>query len=63
MLQHDIHSTYGPTADTGGPFLNAPTLYAYPDQTVLLAEEADVRHKDHCPVREIYRAQNARNVD
>jgi hypothetical protein len=50
MLEHGIHSTYGPTADTGGLFLNhAPTLYAYPDQTVLLAEEADVRHKASLP--------------
>jgi uncharacterized damage-inducible protein DinB len=50
MLQHGIHSTYGPTADTGGLFVNhAPTLYAYPNQTVLLAEEADGRHKASLP--------------
>src|SRR5690242_13218397 len=31
MLGHDLHSTYGPTADTGGLMQNhAPTIYAYP---------------------------------
>ncbi len=50
MLQRDLHSTYGPTADTGGLFLNhAPTIYAYPNQTVLLEEEADGRHKALLP--------------
>ena len=30
MLNHDLHSTYGPTADTGGLMQNqAPTIYAY----------------------------------
>ena len=30
MLGRDLHSTYGPTADTGGLMLNhAPTIYAY----------------------------------
>lgn len=30
MLGCDLHSTYGPTADTGGLMLNhAPTIYAY----------------------------------
>jgi hypothetical protein len=29
MLGRDLHSTYGPTADTGGlPADDAPTLYA-----------------------------------
>ena len=50
MLRHDLHSTYGPTADTGGLFVNqAPTIYAYPNQAVLLAEEADGRHKGPLP--------------
>ena len=32
MLGRDMHSTYGPTADTGGLMQNhAPTIYAYPD--------------------------------
>jgi uncharacterized damage-inducible protein DinB len=30
MLRHDLHSTYGPTADTGGlPANGARTIYAY----------------------------------
>jgi len=30
MLGHDVHSNYGPTADTGGLMANhAPTVYAY----------------------------------
>ena len=30
MLGHDLHSNYGPTADTGGLMANrAPTIYAY----------------------------------
>jgi hypothetical protein len=30
MLGRDIHSNYGPTADTGGLMANhAPTIYAY----------------------------------
>ena len=30
MLNRDLHSTYGPTADTGGLMQNeAPTIYAY----------------------------------
>jgi uncharacterized damage-inducible protein DinB len=50
MLQRDLHSTYGPTADTGGLFINqAPTIYAYPGQTILLEEEADRRHKAPLP--------------
>jgi uncharacterized damage-inducible protein DinB len=52
MLRHDLHSTYGPTADTGGLFLqHAPTIYAYPNQSTLLAEEADRRHKAPLPER------------
>ena len=41
MLGHDVHSTYGPTADTGGLMQNqAPTIYAYPDIDALLSGEA-----------------------
>jgi hypothetical protein len=30
MLGRDVHSNYGPTADTGGLMQNhAPTIYAY----------------------------------
>jgi uncharacterized damage-inducible protein DinB len=46
MLRHNLYSTYGPTADTGGLMANhAPTIYAYPDLATLLHEEADGRHK------------------
>src|SRR5919107_543153 len=32
MLGHDLHSNYGPTADTGGLMQNqAPTIYPYPN--------------------------------
>jgi uncharacterized damage-inducible protein DinB len=41
MLGHDLHSNYGPTADTGGLMQNhAPTIYAYPGLDVLLTGEA-----------------------
>jgi uncharacterized damage-inducible protein DinB len=41
MLGHDVHSNYGPTADTGGLMQNhAPTIYAYPGLEALLQEEA-----------------------
>jgi uncharacterized damage-inducible protein DinB len=50
MLEHDLHSTYGPTADTGGLMMNhAPTIYAYPDERVLLEEEAQARRKRQLP--------------
>ncbi len=40
-LGHDLHSTYGPTADTGGLMQNhAPVVYAYPDLESLLSAEA-----------------------
>lgn len=40
-LGRSLHSTYGPTADTGGlPASNAPTIYPYPDDEALLAGEA-----------------------
>jgi uncharacterized damage-inducible protein DinB len=41
MLAHDLHSNYGPTADTGGLMQNhAPTIYPYPNLEVLLKSEA-----------------------
>jgi uncharacterized damage-inducible protein DinB len=41
MLRRDIHSTYGPTADTGGlPKNGAPTIYAYPDTDALIGGES-----------------------
>lgn len=41
MLAHDLHSNYGPTADTGGLMQNhAPTIYAYPNEETLLRSEA-----------------------
>lgn len=40
MLGHDLHSNYGPTADTGGLMENhAPTIYAYPAIPQLLQGE------------------------
>ncbi len=40
MLGRDLHSNYGPTADTGGLMQNhAPTIYAYPNLAALLAGE------------------------
>jgi uncharacterized damage-inducible protein DinB len=39
MLGHDLHSNYGPTADTGGLMQNhAPTIYAYEDLESLLRD-------------------------
>jgi len=41
LLGRDLYSTYGPTADTGGLFLNnAPVIYRYPDLEHLLEAEA-----------------------
>jgi uncharacterized damage-inducible protein DinB len=40
FLGSSLYSTYGPTADTGGLFLNgAPTIYRYPSLEGLLASE------------------------
>jgi uncharacterized damage-inducible protein DinB len=40
MLGRDLHSNYGPTADTGGLMQNhAPTIYAYASVEALLAGE------------------------
>ena len=41
MLGRDLHSNYGPTADTGGLMQNhAPTIYAYAGLDTLLKGEA-----------------------
>ena len=41
MLRHDLHSNYGPTADTGGLMQNhAPTIYAYSSLEALLHDDA-----------------------
>lgn len=38
MLGRDLHSNYGPTADTGGLMANqAPVIYAYEDEEAILA--------------------------
>ena len=38
MLGRDVHSNYGPTADTGGLMANgAPVIYAYRGEEELLA--------------------------
>ncbi len=50
MLNHDLHSTYGPTTDTGGLMQNhAPVIYPYTDIPQLIAEEATSRHKASLP--------------
>lgn len=41
MLGRDLHSNYGPTADTGGLMQNhAPTIYAYDTIEMLIEAEA-----------------------
>jgi uncharacterized damage-inducible protein DinB len=41
MLGRDLHSNYGPTADTGGLMQDqAPTIYAYPNAAALVAGES-----------------------
>jgi uncharacterized damage-inducible protein DinB len=50
MLGRDLHSNYGPTADTGGLMQNhAPTVYAYRDIDALLAGEAAGGRKTALP--------------
>jgi uncharacterized damage-inducible protein DinB len=50
MLGHDVHSNYGPTADTGGLMQNhAPTIYAYPGLEALLQGEAAGGAKSSLP--------------
>jgi uncharacterized damage-inducible protein DinB len=50
MLARDLHSNYGPTADTGGLMQNhAPTIYAYPSLEALLQGEANGGRKTSLP--------------
>jgi uncharacterized damage-inducible protein DinB len=50
ILGHDIHSNYGPTADTGGLMQNhAPTIYAYTSVEALLDGESAGGAKSELP--------------
>jgi uncharacterized damage-inducible protein DinB len=50
MLGRDLHSNYGPTADTGGLMQNhAPTIYAYSGIDPLLEAEAEGGLKSPLP--------------
>jgi uncharacterized damage-inducible protein DinB len=50
MVNRELHSTYGPTADTGGLMQHqAPVIYAYPDLDTLLREEQAERQKTLLP--------------
>jgi uncharacterized damage-inducible protein DinB len=50
MLGRDLHSNYGPTADTGGLMQNhAPTIYAYSSLDTLLTGEAAGGRKSALP--------------
>ena len=50
MVNHDLHSTDGPSADTGGLMAHkAPVIYAYPDIVTLLEEESASRKKATLP--------------
>ena len=50
MLGHQLHSTYGPTADTGGLMQNhAETIYAYDDLDDLLEGESTGGRKSPLP--------------
>ncbi|MFQ5715258.1 MAG: DinB family protein [Candidatus Scalinduaceae bacterium] len=50
MLGREIHSTYGPSADTGGlPKNNALTIYPYPNLEALLEGEAAGGNKAPLP--------------
>jgi len=50
MLARDLHSNYGPTADTGGLMQNqAPTIYAYRGIEALLDAEPGGGHKTKLP--------------
>lgn len=49
-LNRSLHSTYGPTADTGGLMQHhAPVIYAYPDIAELIEEERAGRRKAPLP--------------
>jgi uncharacterized damage-inducible protein DinB len=50
MLGREVHSNYGPTADTGGLMQNhAPTIYAYANLETLLESEARGGNKQPLP--------------
>jgi hypothetical protein len=50
MLGRDLHSNYGPTADTGGLMQNhAPTIYAYRDVDALIDGEGRGGEKSPLP--------------
>jgi uncharacterized damage-inducible protein DinB len=50
MLGRDLHSNYGPTADTGGLMQNhAPTIYAYSSLDALLQAESAGGRKASLP--------------
>jgi uncharacterized damage-inducible protein DinB len=50
MLGHDLHSNYGPTADTGGLMQNhAETIYAYGDLDSLLGDLDEGQGKRRLP--------------
>lgn len=50
VLGRDLHSTYGPTADTGGLMQHdAPVIYPYADEATLRAEESAGRRKAALP--------------
>ncbi len=52
MLGRDLHSNYGPTADTGGLMQNhAPTIYAYSSLPALFAGESAGGAKTPLPGR------------
>jgi uncharacterized damage-inducible protein DinB len=50
MLRRDLHSNYGPTADTGGLMQNhAPTIYAYSSLQALVEGESNGGAKTPLP--------------
>src|SRR5215471_10684072 len=50
MLDRDLHSNYGPTADTGGLMQqHAPTIYAYHHLEELLGDLPGSAHKSALP--------------
>src|ERR1700746_12118 len=50
MLGRDVHSNYGPTADTGGLMQNhAPTIYSFSDLDNLILSEAAGGRKSPLP--------------
>ena len=50
MFGSDLHSTYGPTADTGGLAKDKPpVIYPYPDVASLLAGESEGGRKQPLP--------------